>query len=421
MQTIKPNAALLTAGGIKKHKEDDTMGPAQLHDFITGAIARHHALAIELSDDLYAHPELPDQEFRSSAKMVEILKAAGYEVEYPYMGYPTAFRAELSNGPGPHAAILVEYDALPGLGHACGHNVHGSMSILAALALMDLKDKFPGKLSVIGTPAEEEDGKKIGMAAQGAFDGLDLAVMNHSYSGGVSLPDMDLLGLQCYILDFHGTSAHAAAGPWKGHSALACARKFLDLVDARRECFTGDIRFNGVILDGGRAPNILPDKAQVRLEYRADSRAKMNMLNDIMHKCAKGASIALDCEYTYAKGFDGFDDMVCVPALQKEVSGLIKALGHPCGAPQTPSGSSDVGNTSYRCPTIQPLIAICQAPYALHTIEFREETIKEPAHKAIADGAQLIAELVYRTMTDEAFRSEVNSSFQAALKAKLDA
>lgn len=421
MQTIKPNAALLTAGGIKNHKEDDTMGPAQLHDFITEAIARHHALAIELSDDLYAHPELPDQEFRSSAKMVELLKAAGYEVEYPYMGYPTAFRAELSNGPGPHAAILVEYDALPGLGHACGHNVHGSMSILAALALMDLKDQFPGKLSVIGTPAEEEDGKKIGMAARGAFDGLDLAVMNHSYSGGVSLPDMDLLGLQCYILDFHGTSAHAAAGPWKGHSALACARKFLDLVDARRECFTGDIRFNGVILDGGRAPNILPDKAQVRLEYRADSRAKMNMLNDIMHKCAKGASIALDCEYTYAKGFDGFDDMVCVPALQKEVSGLIKALGHPCGAPQTPSGSSDVGNTSYRCPTIQPLIAICQAPYALHTIEFREETIKEPAHKAIADGAQLIAELVYRTMTDESFRSEVNSSFQAALKAKLDA
>ena len=416
MHTSKPRAH----PGTKEHKEDDSMGSRKLNNFISEAVRKHHGLAIELSDDLYAHPELPDQEFRSSAKMADILKAAGYEVEYPYMGYPTAFRAELDNGPGPHAAILVEYDALPGLGHACGHNVHGSMSILAALALMDLRDKFPGKLSIIGTPAEEEDGKKIGMAARGAFDGLDLAVMNHSYSGTESLPDMDLLGLACYILDFKGTSAHAAAGPWKGHSALACARKFLDLVDARRECFTGDVRFNGVILDGGRAPNILPDHTQIRLEYRAASRSKMNELYDIMHKCAKGACIALDCEYTCEKGFDGFDDMVCVPALQKEVSGLIEALGHPCGAPQPPSGSSDVGNTSYRCPTIQPLISICKAPYALHTIEFREETIKPDAHKAIADGAALLAELVYQVLTDDDFRSTVNASYQAALKTKLD-
>ena len=210
-----------------------------------------------------------------------------------------------------------------------------------------------------------------------------------------------------------------SASPWKGHSALACARKFLDLVDARRECFTGDVRFNGVILDGGRAPNILPDHTQIRLEYRAASRSKMNELHEIMHKCAKGACIALDCEYTCEKGFDGFDDMVCVPALQEEVSGLLQALGHPCAAPQPPSGSSDVGNTSYRCPTIQPLVSICQAPYALHTVEFREETVKPDAHKAIADGAQLLAELVYRTMTDDTFRIAVSESFQAALQTKL--
>ena len=177
---------------------------------------------------------------------------------------------------------------------------------------------------------------------------------------------------------------------------------------------------NGIILEGGRAPNILPDKVVVRLEYRAATRGRMNMLNDIMHKCAKGACIALDCEYTYYKGFDGFDDMVCVPALQKEVSGLLEALGHAVEPPQPPCGSSDVGNTSYRCPTIQPLFSICQPPYALHTIEFREETIKPDAHKAIADGAQLIAELVYKTMTDDAFRSQVNESYQTALKAKLD-
>ena len=401
-------------------KEDDSMGSQKLHDFISDAIRKHHNLAVELSDDLYAHPELPDQEFRSSAKMVDILRQAGYEVEYPYMDYPTAFRAELDNGDGPHTAILVEYDALPGLGHACGHNVHGSMSILAALAMIENKDKFPGKLSIIGTPAEEEDGKKIGMSARGAFDGLDLAIMNHSNSGKASMPDMELLGLACYILEFKGTSAHAAAGPWNGHSALACARKFLDLVDARRECFTGDIRFNGIILDGGRAPNILPDKAVVRIEYRAATRGRMNMLHEIMHKCARGACIALDCEYTATKGFDGFDDMVCVPALQQEVSDLLTALGHDCKTPEPPCGSSDVGNTSYRCPTIQPLVTICEPTYALHTVEFRDETIKKPAHDAIAVGARLIAEMCYRTMTDEAFRAEVHDSYQKALKIKLE-
>lgn len=396
------------------------MGSRNLNDFISDAIRKHHGLAVELSDDLYAHPELPDQEFRSSQKMVELLTKAGYAVEYPYLDYPTAFHAVLDNGEGPDAAILVEYDALPGLGHACGHNVHGSMSILAALALAEHKDKFPGKLHIIGTPAEEEDGKKIGMSAKGAFDGLSLAVMNHSWSGPVSTPDMDLLGLQCYILEFTGLSAHAAAGPWNGHSALAAARKFLDLVDARRESFTGDIRFNGVILDGGKYPNILPDRAVVRLEYRADSRAKMSMLHDIMHKCARGVCIALDCEYTCRKGFDGFDDMVRVPVLEQEVSGLLEALGHTCGSVEAPSGSSDVGNTSYCCPTIQPLVSICKMPYALHTIEFREETIKPAAHKAIADGAQLIAELVYRTLTDDAFRASVEASYQRARTAKLD-
>ena len=112
--------------------------------------------------------------------------------------------------------------------------------------------------------------------------------------------------------------------------------------------------------------------------------------------------------------------MVCVPALQKEVSGLLEALGHTVAPPQAPSGSSDVGNTSYRCPTIQPLVTICEPNYALHTVEFRDETIKEPAHEAIAVGAQLIAELCYRTMTDEAFRAEVHESYQSALKIKLE-
>lgn len=382
------------------------------------AVERHHPTAVALSDDLAAHPELPDQEFRSSRKIVELLEQAGYQVEYPYLGYETGFRAVLDNGEGPSAAILVEYDALPELGHACGHNVHGSMSVLAALALAEIREHFSGKLYVFGTPAEEEDGAKVGMAAQGAFDGMSAAMMIHSYSGGRSTADMDVLSLCCYLVEFKGQSAHAVAGPWKGHSALAAARKFLDLIDARRECFTPDIHVNGVITDGGTYPNILPERAEVRLEFRTDSQAKLEQMDEVVKKCANGAAMALDCTVSFTPGFDGFADMVRVPALEEEVLGLMDELGLPHMAVEMPNGSSDVGNVSYRCPTIQPLLSICDNYHALHTVEFRDETTRPAAHQAIANGAKIIAATILRALTDADFRQRVQDSYQKSRAAK---
>ena len=387
---------------------------------LSQAVDKHQAAAAALSDDLAAHPELPDQEFRSSKKMVELLEQAGFQVEYPYLGYPTGFRAVLDNGEGPSAAILVEYDALPGLGHACGHNVHGSMAILAALALMDLRDQFRGRLCVVGTPAEEEAGAKVGMADQGTFDGMSLAAMVHSWSGGAGAADMDVLSLTCYLVEFRGQSAHAAGAPWEGHSALAAARKFLDLVDARRECFTPDIRFSGIFTDGGKAPNIIPDRAEVRLEFRTDSARKLKAMDEAVRKCAQGAALALDCQVSFTLGFDSFADMVRVPALEAEALAVMDELGIAHRPVAPPSGSSDVGNVSYRCPTIQPLVPICQDFYPLHTPEFQKVITLPAAHRAIGQGAQLIASLVLRALTDEAFRQEVHASWQQARARKLE-
>ena len=386
---------------------------------ITQSVEQHRAAAIALSDDLYAHPESPGQEFRTSKIMADMLSQAGYQVDYPYLGIPTAFCAALENGDGPSAAILVEYDALPGLGHACGHNVHGSMSMLAALALADLKDIFHGKLYIFGTPAEEENGAKVPMAAQGAFDEMSLAIMIHSWSGGKSLANMDLLGLKCYLVEFKGQEAHAVAAPWKGHNALAAARKFLDLIDARRECFTPDIHVNGVITDGGVYPNILPARSEVRMEFRTDSAGKLAQMDEVVKKCAQGAAMALDCEVSFTEGFDGFDDMVRVPALEQEVRSILEEMGLPTGDVQTPNGSSDMGNVSYRCPAIQPMLSISDTFYALHTPEFRDETCKPAAHQAIADGANLIARMTLRTLTDSAFRQAVLESYQSAKSQKL--
>ena len=380
---------------------------------LVSAIEKHWKQAVELSDDLYAHPELPDQEFRSSQKVVDLLKAAGYEVEYPYMGYPTGFRAVLKNGEGPSAALLIEYDALPELGHACGHNAHCAMAVLAALALAEAKDQFQGTVYAFGTPAEEENGAKIGMAAKGAFDGLSLATMIHSWSGPASISDMDVLSLRCYLVEFKGVSAHAVAGPWKGHSALAAARKFIDLIDARRECFTPDVHVNSVFKESGLQPSILPDRAVVRIEFRTDSMAKLEQVDEIIEKCAKGAAMALDCTVSFSKGTEDFADMVRVPVLEDAVEDLLHEMGRASEPVRIPNGSSDVGNVSYHCPAIQPLLTIGETFYALHTPEFREETIKEPAHQAIADGAKLLGSLVLRALTDEEFRDAAQKSYLA--------
>lgn len=387
---------------------------------LVSAIEKHWQQAVELSDDLYAHPELPDQEFRSSQKVVDMLKAAGYEVEYPYMGYPTGFRAVLKNGEGPSAALLIEYDALPELGHACGHNAHCAMAVLAALALAEAKDQFQGTVYVFGTPAEEEAGAKIGMAANGAFDGMSLATMIHSWSGPASISDMDVLSLRCYLVEFKGVSAHAVAGPWKGHSALAAARGFLSLIDARRESFTSDVHVNGIITDGGLCPAILPDRAELRIEFRTDSLSKLEWMDDIVKKCAHGAASAMDCTVNFTKAFDDFADMVRVPVLEDAVEDLLHEMGRASEPVRIPNGSSDVGNVSYHCPAIQPLLTIGETFYALHTPEFREETIKEPAHQAIADGAKLLGSLVLRALTDEEFRDAAQKSYLAQKEKKLN-
>lgn len=375
------------------------------------AVEKHHPAAIALSDNLAAHPELAYKEVASSAKIVALLREHGYDVEYPFMGYETAFCGKLRTGDGPNVAILVEYDALPDIGHGCGHNLHGSLSVLAGLALAELRDQFQGTIHLIGTPAEEEDGAKVGMADRGAFDDMAVAMMMHSIGGGVCQPDMDALSLRCYVMEFHGQTAHAVAGPWEGRSALAAARKFLDLIDARRECFTPDIRVNAVILDGGRAPNIIPDYAEIRIEFRTNSMVKLERMDETVLKCAKAAAMALDCEVTWKPGLSDFADMVRINALEDEITELLTGLGEKVSPVLPPSGSSDLGNVSYRCPSIQPLIAITGEPFALHTAEFAACTTKPEAHRAMARGAEALVLLSLKVLGDSGFRKAIHEEF----------
>lgn len=382
------------------------------------AVQAHVSEAAELSLYLLNHPEVSGEEYASSKKIVELLQARQFQVTYPFAGYPTAFHALLDNGEGPEVAFLVEYDALAGLGHGCGHNLHGALSVLAGLGMMDLRQKFKGKLHVIGTPAEEENGAKIGMADQGVFDRMSMAIMMHSWYGGKARADMDALSLRHYFVTFTGKSAHAVAAPWEGHSALAAARKFLDLVDARRECFTPDIHVNAVFTEGGKQPNILPDKAELRLEFRTSSLKSLQRTDEMVRKCAEGAALALDCKAEFQLAFE-FADMVRNAVLETEAERMFRAYGIAVAPVDEASGSSDVGNVSYHCPAVQPLIPIMKEMCALHTPEFRDATALPEAEKAMEKGACILAEMALRVFNDAAFREEIKAAQEKSLAAKL--
>lgn len=390
----------------------------ELRDLANELLPKASALATYM----YENPELSCKEKLASEAMVKILRANGFDVTYPFMekelGYGTAFKAVLKRGEGPTAAIMVEYDALPEIGHACGHNLHGSLSILSGLMLSKLPEgAFHGTLEVIGTPGEEDDGAKLHMAPAGVFDDCSLAIMMHSGSQ-VSRSDSTATALRCYVVEFFGESSHAAGAPWNGRNAVTCARKFLDLVDARRDTFHPGTIFSSVILDGGRQPNVIPEYAKVRLEFRYATKAELERLDRIVRNCAKGAAIALDCKEKFTLGFPDFYDMVQVPALEDRITELFTDWGEPVEPPLPPKGSTDVGNVSYRCPAIQPKICITKKPYSTHTPEFREATRTPEAQKKMALGAIVIAQIVLDIFNDKEFRDQVREDFERALKEK---
>jgi len=381
-------------------------------DLVRQTVERFKPLAVKLSDELAAAPELSGEEYEASKKIVGILEKAGFAVEYPFDGLETAFKATLENGEGPSVALMVEYDALPGIGHGCGHNLHGAMSVLAGLALADLKELFAGKLYVIGTPAEEENGAKIKMASDGVFDGMDIAMMIHC-SGGISVPAMRCLSLKGYNYTFTGQTAHAAASPWDGRNALTAVRKFLDLLDARRESYTPDMRVSSVIAEGGKAPNVIPDTAMVKVEFRAETAAKMKRIEDIVFKCAKGASIALECDMNWEYTFPvGFFDLMINDAIENAVCGIFDDLGISFKTGMPATGSSDAGNVSYRCPVSHPLLSIVDEPLSFHTVEFAAATQKPLAYERLAIGARALAHLTLRTWNDADFRNAMRSEFE---------
>ncbi|HSV56980.1 MAG TPA: amidohydrolase [Magnetospirillaceae bacterium] len=379
---------------------------------LDAAVDRRLAEAIALSDALAADPEISSLEVRGSRAHVEFLRNAGFSVEHPFFGIPTAYNASVYAGPGAKVALLAEYDALPEIGHACGHNVHGAMSLLAGAALASILPEVGGELWVTGTPAEETNGAKIAMSASGLFDDRDLALMIHS-GGGMSYVRYRCLAMDSYEFRFKGRTAHAAASPWEGRNALNGVQLFFHSLDMLRQHVRPDVRLHGIITQGGAACNIVPEAAAARFYFRAGRRAYLETVMRKVFDSARGCALATDTEVEWTNFEASFDEMRPNDAAEAMMEDVYREVGEPFDQSPGPQGSSDVGNVSMRCPAVQPTLSIIDKPFSWHTREFAQSVTGPLAHRAIAAGARILARAALRAFTDPDLRARMRADFEA--------
>ncbi len=372
---------------------------------------------IELSDWMADNPELSGQEFIVTEKTIDILEKYAFKVTRNYMNLPTAFKGVLKNKGNTNIAFLMEYDALPVIGHGCGHNVSGCISLLASLALSKCAEIIVGGLDIIGTPNEESEGSKVHMSENGAFDNYDFAMMIH-----MSNDDMitkKFVALDAIEFTFTGKPSHAGTSPWFGINALNGAQLFFHSIDMLRQHVKPDVRMHGVILEGGLGPtpNIVPEKAVVRFHFRAHKRKYLNLVIKKVMDCAKGAAIATQTKVDYKYFEPKVDEMLRNQVAENLVSSVYDYLEIDINhEDEAETISSDVYSVSKICPTIHSYLAICNKNVNLHTREFAHATKSKKAHKAIINGAKIMVLSALNVYYNEALKAELKKDFKKGLE-----
>ena len=364
-----------------------------------------------LAARIHANPELRFEEHKAAGWLCEILEARGHAVEKGLGGLPTAFRARAGSG-APRVAILAEYDALPGVGHACGHNLIAAGAVGAFLAAASVVDRTGGEVVVLGTPAEEGGGGKITMIDAGVFEGVDAAMMYHPF-------DRDLLAHRALAslwltFEFRGTPAHAAISPHAGRSALTACLDTFRLIDGQRVHFRDGVRVHGYVLDGGQAVNIIPEHAACEFSVRALGLAELERVRAIVERCARAAAMASDVAID-VRVRQGYRDMLNNMALARCFGDHARALGR---APREidesiGAGSTDMGDVSHVVPSIHPWLAIVGPGVAqCHERRFAEAAADRPGLETAVVAAKLLAMTAAEYLTSPALRDAVSAEWR---------
>ena len=346
---------------------------------------------LELSRRIHATPEPAFQEFEAAGWVAAAIRAAGYDVEHPAGSLQTAVRGRLAGGrgPGPRIAILAEYDALPGLGHGCGHNTMAVSGVGAAIGLAAVAADLPGEIVFLGTPAEEFGSGKQVMIDDGLFDGLDAALLFHP---------SDRTNVECRLLAcedvevvFTGHPAHAATAPWEGRNALDAMVVLLNSIALWRQQLRPDARVHGIVLEGGTAANIIPARTVGRFMIRSTDEAWFGEMENRFRALVEAAALAAAVDGSVA--FSGRSStMRHNRVLGDRFAANLAARGIADSPPDPLFGSSDMGNVSQVLPTIHPHLAICEEGVPKHTTAFRDAAIRPRADEASILAATLIAE-----------------------------
>jgi amidohydrolase len=345
---------------------------------------------IRLSLNIHDNPELGFKEEKASAWLTGYLEDKGFHVERGIAGLPTAFRATYGQG-SPRVALLAEYDALPKMGHGCGHNIIGVSAAGAGVASKHIVDQLGGSVVVLGTPAEEGFGGKIDIVKAGAFEEIDVAMIVHPDTRNLSTEEA--LAASTLEVEFFGRPAHAAAQPHKGINALDAMILAFTSINSLRQHVRGDARIHGIITDGGEAPNIVPAHSAAVFLVRALDDDYLAELRDRVLNCFTGASVATGARLEYR-----WRDRIYTPIKNNmTLAGLFKqnleSLGRKVEAfdPRFGLGSTDMGNVSQVVPSIHPAIAIAPREVLIHTPEFAAAAASEAGHSGLLDAAKAMA------------------------------
>lgn len=416
-----------------------------LHARLEEAVAADADAMVDLLLDLAAHPETAFEEHRSAARIAEVLEEHALDPEVGVFGLDTALRAEIrgvrsvADGAvgggaagiggaarigteGPTVAILAEYDALPGVGHGCGHNVIAAMGVGAFLALARLAatdpTAVPGRVILLGTPAEEGHTGKEYMAREGAFEGLDAAVMAHPYPG-YDLADQAWLGRRTLTVTFHGHTAHASAQPFMGRNALDAASLMYQGIGLMRQQTPPSDRIHAVIREGGERASVIPDTARLDLYVRSLAPSTLRDLSRRVEDVARGAALMTGCGVEI--GWDQHPPSLPVRTNEALTGRWVEAQRRRGREPlprgvvsETLAASTDFGNVSFRVPGMHPVIHVSDADTALHTREFARAAAGGLARSAAADGAYGLAATVLDLLHDAELAAAVREEFETA-------
>lgn len=369
---------------------------------------------LEISHQIHQRPELGNEEIFASRTLIEDLIAHDFDVETDIAGHATGFIARYDSGiEGPTIGFLAEYDALPGLGHACGHNIIGTASVLAGTALKQVIDKIGGKIIVLGCPAEEggENGSaKATYVKAGVIDELDIALMVHP--GNETYRTIDTLAVDVLDIKFYGKSTHASENADEARNALDAMISYFNGIAQLRQHIKRRQRVHGVILDGGKAANITPDFTHARFYTRATSRKELDVLTERVGQIAKGAALQTDCDFEFGPIQNGVNEFIKTSKLDDLFAKYATEMGEAVIDDDFGYGSTDTGNVSHCIPTIHPHIKIGSRNLVGHTHRFREAAGSTHGDQALIRGAKILALMGQELIENKPLFEEIIEQYQ---------